>query len=381
MSARSPTPSSSSRARSAALRRGARIFPWVMWGAGVLSLAFLVDAGVGGSVAPGEAETRAVNVRAPSGAMVRRVLVAPGTHVQRGDVVAELETSALQLELQVALAELERLSLEVPAREVALKGGELESVQRLARESEESQLEVVRIDAELQQSRAELGQLETQIERQRELVAKKLAASGNLDELELKRASLAQKVGEFTALLAAAKKAASSSSRRLTDRTASGGGEGKESQQLAPFKAAVRAQGKRVAQLRDSIEAQQLRAPFGGRVDQVLAQAGDTLAEGGAVVSIVDTQPQSVVAYVDESWARRVKLGDEALLTPSDGVGGPRRGRVVALGPTISEIPLRFRVIPSEPGFCRRVFVSIAGEDEPPLPGQAFDVSFLGSAL
>ncbi|MBI5547986.1 MAG: HlyD family secretion protein, partial [Deltaproteobacteria bacterium] len=148
--------------------------------------------------------------------------------------------------------------------------------------------------------------------------------------------------------------------------------------QLAPLRAAAEAQKERCRQLELLLGRLTLTAPFDGRVGEVLALAGDIAREGLPVVTVVDDHPRSAIAYVDQRWSGRVQIGDAVSLAPSDRSGPPRAGKVVALGAAIAEAPLRFRLVPTEPLFCREVFIAL---DEPaPLPGQAFNATFRRTA-
>ena len=109
----------------------------------------------------------------------------------------------------------------------------------------------------------------------------------------------------------------------------------------------------------------------------MLVVAGDSTQLDLPIVTVIDDVPHRVIAYVDQRWARAIGVGDIADIRPSDRIGGARTGKVAALATSINELPVRFRIVPSQPSFGRQVFIELdQSRDGAPLPGQAFDVSF-----
>jgi multidrug resistance efflux pump len=355
-----------------------RTAPWILWVVAAAVCVPLAWTSSGLGVAPAVVEVRQVVLSSPAAARLMEVLVAPGDAVVEGQVLARLDPAEVDMELAIASAELKRLELEVSSREVELHDERYETSSRLAAEAERAALEVTRLVAEGEQDRSELTQLDEQLAREQGLVNEGLARSENLNALKLKRAALARKVEEFKSAVAQARANAASTTQRLgqwrqgaATKSTPGSHIGP---QLAPGAAAVEAQGERVRQLELLRARLELKAPFTGRVDAVLLRAGAAAAQGAPVVSVVDDRPGTAIAYVDQRWAGRVRVGDVASLAPSDRSGPPLPGRVVALGAAISELPVRFRHIPSEPAFGRDVFIRL---DVPaPLPGQAFNATF-----
>ena len=361
------------RARARLRRRVRAVGPWVIWSLALVLAGYLGRDIVGVSGAPAVAEVRQVTLSAPRAARVKRVVVRAGQQVAAGDLLVELDPAEIDLELQVARQVLEKLSLEIPAQKGALAATQQRELERRAGDAEQAAVEVARLEADEHRDRGELATLDEQIARQRDLVAKKLAASTTLDSLVLKRAALSRKVEGYKKLLAKARAHAKAAGARLY-------GESSASidARIAPFVAAVRAQKERIATLESVRAAYAITAPSAGAVADVLVQPGDSAAQGAALLTLVDDHPTRVIAYVEERWARKVRLGDRARLTPSDRMGKTRLGEVVALGPTIAQAPERFWTIPGQPQFARKVFLALRDDDaEPPLPGQAFDAVFL----
>src|SRR5690606_13584367 len=67
-----------------------------------------------------------------------------------------------------------------------------------------------------------------------------------------------------------------------------------------------------VARVRADIEDSVLRAPRNGRVQFLVAQAGEVLAPGGKVLNLVDLSDVYMTFFLPETEAGRLKLGGEA---------------------------------------------------------------------
>jgi multidrug resistance efflux pump len=119
----------------------------------------------------------------------------------------------------------------------------------------------------------------------------------------------------------------------------------------------------------------EVRAPFDGRVGEILAHVGDLSADPGTpILTLVEEQSKTAIAYLAQTNAQKVRLGDTVRLVPRDLSGARLTGRVTALAPSITELPIRFRRIPNLHEFARNVYIQL---DAPAnLPGQAFDAVF-----
>jgi multidrug resistance efflux pump len=355
---------------------------WAPFGLAVAGLLMLTSTDLSGPVAPGEVEVVRVVVSAPVDGRVESSTLELGGDVAEGALVVELSAPMLDRDLETARLELARLELEVPAKQKDLILGERSTLQDLEREAAEARLQEKRYVADLERERASVAQIDEQVARQRELVEKKLASSQGLEDLLLKRSSIAESVDERRALVEAARKLAETAEKSLAEaRRAKPSTSEALDERLLPLAAAVRAQRERVAALEDMRAMLSVRSPVAGAVLELFAHKGDRVVAGTPLAVLVDTRPRRVIAYADEMWARDVVVGARAQLAPSDRRGGVRSGRVVALAAAVTELPERFRLIPAEPSFGRAVFVELDDASvDPPLPGQAFDVTFQSSA-
>lgn len=360
-----------------------RFLPWGLWAlalAVVLTLGFKTS-GLGTS--PAVLETRSVAVKAPRTKhrlKVEAVLVAPGESVKAGQVLARMDPSEVDADLAVERAKAQVLELQVASLRVKLHDDRARTADQLAFDAERASLELARIVSETERDRSELTQLDEALAQEQRLVTEKLANFERLNELKLKRAALSRKVEEYRATVEKARVSAGGTARRLDQWRKMVLGTSAESashvlDQIAPARAAAEAQRERVRReelFRSQLE---LKAPFDGRVGEVLLRPGDVAASvDQAVLTVVDDHPSTAIAYVDQRWANRIKIGDRAELIPRDRSGPPRVGQVTTLAPSIGELPVRFRHFPNVREYGRNVFIKL--EAAASLPGQAFDVTF-----
>ncbi|MGC4114739.1 MAG: HlyD family efflux transporter periplasmic adaptor subunit [Myxococcales bacterium] len=366
------------------LRRAA---PWILWGAALVAAVplFLTTSGLG--IAPAIVEIKKVALSCPRAAQVEAVLVVPGEAVKAGQVLARMDASALDAEVAVARAELQRAELSLSAKEVALRDDRSKTSSKLATDAERAAQELARLSTEDERDRGELAQLDEQLAREEKLVSGDLASAERLNELKLKKAALAKKVEKGAGKLQLAQATAAASARRLADwrpplvqasakvpAAPVAAADSRLSDLLAPERAAVEVQRKKLEALEVSRGKMELKSPFDGRVSEILRRPGETVPREGAIVTVVDDRPTTAIAYVDQRWAKRVAIGDRAELLARDRTGPRRGGLVVALGPVMTELPPRFRRIPNQREYGREVFVRL---DQPaPLPGEAFDATF-----
>ena len=364
-----------------------RAVPVVVWLAAATGVAVVELKGAVSPIAPGAAQAIERVVPSPRVARIASVDVAVGDPVEAGEVVARLESPILEAEIAVARAEFERMRDEVGARAASLREASRLATARLSNDAESAAFDVSRVEVTLRRDQAELEGLREQIARQKKLVDQQLVPAQRLDELNVQMRALRRKVEAASRALAQAKQHATAGAKRVGENGDAPGEptHGDLDSRLAPLRTAVRVQEARIDMLVQMRAELTLRAPARGRVSAIWLRAGAIAAEGQPVVTVVDDRPTRVVAYADQMWSGRVKLGDIAELRASDGATRRRRGRVVAVAPQIAELPVRFRQIPSQPAFGRAIHVELDPEPEsepgldgvrPPLPGQAFDVVF-----
>lgn len=338
----------------------------------------------------GIAEARKVSVAPLLTGRVASVIVQPGQQVEKGDIVASLETTSIDAEIAVVAAELERLRREV----VPQRADWLEPVQRLSGEVERAAVELAQVRAAEGRDRAELEQVSAQVQRQRELLAEHLVTSDRLQELLLQQAALTRRIEDYPHILATIQRHREAAAGRLAaleeapegtavshspNGTSRRGPIDGSNTWLSSSRLSVDVQERRLDQLRKEREGLFLQSPINGRVETVLLRPGDMAAPDTPILTVVAGEPDRVVACVEEREATRLCVGVRATLRPQDLSGPLRTGQVVSLGASISELPIRLRRIPTRPVWGREVIILLTKDERlaAPLPGQVFSVTFL----
>jgi HlyD family secretion protein len=206
----------------------------------------------GFAVANGRIEVERVAVATKYAGRVAEILVDEGDLVKKGDVVARMDTAELLAEL-----------------------AEAEAGQRQAEQG-------------IDQAAADIGIRKADLA---------------LAEIELTRASTLQKKDAGTA--------AEVDRRRAQRDVAVAALKGAQAA-VEDAKAATLAAAARVARLQTVIADMDLKAPTDGRVEYRLVKAGEVLAAGGQVATLLDLADVHMVVFFPTSVAGRVGIGSEA---------------------------------------------------------------------
>ena len=297
-------------------------------------------------------------------ARVLTIEVEVGQEVVEGQILAKLDTSAIDAEIAVAKADRAKLEAEMLAEQALVLERletDVEALQRTLALQKEEQLKV---NAEAQIIREELG-------RKRKLVADKQAVLDDLTSLDLRQAAVSALVAEkpnTVGLLAKQIKAAEERRKRVT---------------LESSAAALRIDAdlglaqKKQEQLELRRAGYVLRATHAGRVVSLDKRPGEVAQAGDPVVRLVSAS-ERVVACVPEGVALGVREGDMAKLWVRGQKGAPLLGKTISLGPTVAELPQRCWRNPRIPQWGREITITL----ETPVElcaGQAFDIALQAS--
>ena len=114
---------------------------------------------------------------------------------------------------------------------------------------------------------------------------------------------------------------------------------------------AVAVQEARIAELSLERSLLVLRSPMDGVVCEVLRSVGETITLGEPILTVAVSQPSDVIAYATATGRSRVDVGMEVELELARG-GGPRvmaKSRVIGIGPTVEQLPMRLWQNPAVP--------------------------------
>jgi HlyD family secretion protein len=227
----------------------------------------------------GRIEAVDVDVAAKAAGRIGDMLVDDGDLVTAGQVVARMDTNALQAELQQAKAE-EAAARNATATTIAVVS---------QRESEHAAAQAV-----VAQREAEEVVAEKTAERSRVLSAQHAASVQEFDN------DVARQKGAAAAVLSAKAQAAASEATISATRS-----------QVLEANSRVEAALATENRIRVEIADGLLKAPRSGRVQFRIAQAGEVVSAGGKVLSMVDLSDVSMTFFLPETSAGRVAIGSE----------------------------------------------------------------------
>jgi HlyD family secretion protein len=199
--------------------------------------------------------------------------------------------------------EAERLDVatKLPGRlkEVLVQEGDAVKVgQVLAR------MDTAELEAQLHEAEAAANQAERQLDQAVALVAQRQSELTLADQ-ELKRTLALVAKGISTRELEDQRRSARNTAEAVLNSA---------NAQVALAKATIEAAGARVAQIKVNIDDATLTAPRTGRIQYRLALAGEVLAAGGKVLTLLDLGEVYMTIFLPTKEAGRLSLGEEARL-------------------------------------------------------------------
>lgn len=262
---------------------------WFIAGALVVAAAVVVagvvawqakrpDAGYDG-IASGNGRIEAVEIdvaaRVPG--RIDAILVAEGDYVRAGQVIARMDTDTLQAQLRQGNAQLEQ----------ARNAVDTARAQIAQRESEKAAGQ-----ATVAQRAIERDAAQRQLNRSTTLADKGFLSAQALDDLRSRAEAAAAAVAAANAQVAAAQAAIANAKA-----------------QLAGEQSAVGAMVANVERIQADIDDASLVAPRDGRVQYLVAHAGEVVAGGGRVLNLVDLSDVYMTFFLPTASAGRVALG------------------------------------------------------------------------
>ncbi|MBK8960159.1 MAG: HlyD family efflux transporter periplasmic adaptor subunit [Proteobacteria bacterium] len=228
----------------------------------------------------GRIEAVEIDVATKGAGRLQELLVREGEFVTAGQVLARMDTQALQAELLQAQAQAQQAEANL-----ATARSQVEQ-----RESERTAAQAV-----VKQRQSELGAERTRAERITALVKRGAISQQGADDA---RAAVDTRSG---ALATARAQLAAAEAAIVTARS-----------QVTSAGSAIQAARATVARVQTELDDSVLKAPREGRVQVVLVRPGEVLGAGGRVLNLVDLTDVYMTFYLPTSAAGRIALGTEA---------------------------------------------------------------------
>jgi HlyD family secretion protein len=302
--------------------------------AAVTSCASGVDRGH--LVASGHVEAVDVRILTKVRGILRERPVDEGDVVKPGQLVAVLDTVDTELLLRQAKAERDRA----------------EADWRLAREGSRPE-DIGELEARVASVTASLEGAEKELVRQEALLRDGITTASSRDDALSRRDTLRGDLGSARQALARAR----AGSRR---------------QEIDAARALVDAAEARIAQYEQQIADARIVSPVAGIVTQKIAEPGELLAPGAAIVVVTDLAQPWLTVYVAEPDLGRIKLGAAAEVM-TDG-GERRQGKVTFIASRAEFTPKNVQTRDERVKLVYRVKVGIENDDglfKPGMPAEA----------
>lgn len=230
----------------------------------------------------GRIEAIDVNISAKLPGRIEDIFADEGDLVARGQVVAKLDTSVLEAQLREARAQHDRARMDLESARSLL-------AQREADKAATEALVVQRL--------ADLDMLRKRLARTRELARQDMATQSRLDEDSAA-------VNATQAAVVAARAQVRAAEAAIIQSQAS----------IAAAEAQVAATSASIERIQADIDDSLLRAPRDGRVQYRIAQPGEVVAAGGAVLNVVDLSDVYMTFFLPTQVAGKVAIGSEVRL-------------------------------------------------------------------
>ncbi|GAB2783777.1 HlyD family efflux transporter periplasmic adaptor subunit [Halomonas shantousis] len=230
----------------------------------------------------GRIEATELDVATKLSGRVAEILVDEGDFVAPGELLARMDTRALEAQLRQAQAELQRMR------------NALQTAHAMVAQNESNK---AADEAVVHQRQAELTAARKRYERSHALLQRSAISRQQVDD------DLAAMQSKEAALAAAKAQVSAAQAAIVASRS-----------QVVEAQSAIDAAEASVAKTQADLEDSQLRADRLARVQYRVAEPGEVLAPGGNVLNLIDLTDVYMTFFLPTSQAGRVALGDEVHL-------------------------------------------------------------------
>jgi HlyD family secretion protein len=286
-----------------------------------------------------------VRVAAQVGGRLLEVGVAEGDRVEKGALLARLDTADAELALRRADADRDQA---LAALRQLLAGARAEDVRQARAQFESAQADVQAAESELQAASADLQRFEG-------LLQSNAGSRKQRDDALTRRDVAAARV-------TAARERARAASEGVARLRA-----GARAEEIAGARARVAAAEAQIATLKKGVADAVLTSPVSGIVTAKLADAGEMLAPRSPVAAITDIDHAWANVYVDEPVVPRLRLGQPVTLVTD--AGQRLQGSITFISPKAEFTPRNVQTAAERSKLVYRIKVSVDNRDGVLKPG------------
>ncbi|MHC4064912.1 MAG: HlyD family secretion protein [Planctomycetota bacterium] len=387
MSGAMPKPTSSPQRQRRIRRLAITALPTTVWLLAIVAAFQLYHRLSTARTVTGHARDALVTVAHLEQGVVRKVQVDLYEHVAPGQVLMAMDDSEERILLAGIEKDIERLTADVTAERARILADNARAVadfedlaRRFAIDREAAHVDYLARFAEDARNRALLRGAEIEYQLVRSLYEQGNAPRREFNDIKTEVDSLRTAIERNAGVLEREKQAFEETDRRWIQFVDKEGIAAPYEPVLTPLRLAIEVRRRDLEEIVRRIDSHVIRAPIGGQVASLLAQAGDRVQAGTPLASISPTATGEVVVYLSEGLALTAQVGAPVSVTPLASATGAKRqyaGTIVSLSPVVEEAPPRYRALPNYPVWGRGLVVAL-NDGMHLVPGEAVTIAFLG---
>jgi multidrug resistance efflux pump len=328
----------------------------------------------------GVAQGRSYQVAATTNGRLKAVHVELFDSVKKGYELAVMDTVAdnetLQEQLNIVHAEVKHLQAQLApiAEQVMVERANLETdkvaaLRRYMVDVENARLRTLEMKSLLESDRIVMANLMVEFRISENLLEQGAVTSYEVEKAQTMYDVVAKKVEENEHILEQAVRDLVAAQNRLEGYRALEPETVTADSAMEVIRQAITVQQQRIAELQARRKPLVLPAPINGLVSLIQHRAGEAVLAGDPILTIMESEPNEVVAYVSEMQLSDVKENTKVVLVKNGKRPKVVNSQVVYLGPAMELMPERLWRNPNIPQWGRPVMIKI-----PPnldlLPGE-----------
>ena len=299
----------------------------------------------------GHVEATEVHVASEVGGRILELRAAEGDRLNRGDVIARLDTRDTELQIQRARADRATAVAQLRLLEA---GSRVEDVRQAEAQVEAAEAEAMAIQADLKAAQLDLDRFESLLKANAGSQKQRDDAKARVDVTRERQRSAEERV-----------RAARETVGRLKG--------GARPEEIEAARARVAAADAQTAVLEKTLADAQIVAPVSGIVTQKLVDAGEIVMRGTPMVVVTDLDNAWANLFVPEPMIPHVKLGQAARVV-TDAGGEGLQGKVTFISPKAEFTPRNVQTAEERSKLVYRIKVTVdnrAGILKPGMPVDA----------
>lgn len=299
----------------------------------------------------GHVEATEVHVAAEVGGRILELRAHEGDRLNRGDVVATLDTRDTELQIQRGRADRATAVAQLRLLEA---GARVEDIRQADAQVDAAEADVTAIEAEVRVAQLDLGRFEALLTANAGSQKQRDDAKARVDVARERQRGATERVRAAREVLARLK-------------------QGSRPEEIDAARTRVTAADAQIAVLEKALGDATITAPVSGIVTQTLVDAGEIVMRGTPLVVVTDLDNAWANLFVPEPMMPRVKLGQQATIF-TDAAGQSLTGKVTFVSPKAEFTPRNVQTADERSKLVYRIKVTVdnrAGILKPGMPVDA----------